>query len=130
MNMEGFGYDTLLVYAISRDVALTDDWTSLDAITSVSGDGCFSVVDDPIVLIGRTCETPSCDGGTMLTAGAELDTEACLTEDGALVSFGYYSDAVEGEYVFLVCDDDDNILDTTDEPYFDFATLQIDMMMN
>ena len=122
MNMEGFGYDTLLVYAISRDVALTDDWTSLDAITSVSGDGCISVVDEPIVLIGRTCETPSCDGGTMLTAGAELDTEACLTEDGALVSFGYYSDAVEGEYVFLVCDDDDNILDTTDEPYFDFAT--------
>ena len=45
-----------------------------------------------------------------------------MTEDGALVSFGYYSDAVEGEYVFLVCDDDDNILDTTDEPYFDFAT--------
>ena len=122
MNMEGFGDDTLLVYAISRDVALTDDWTSLDAITSVSGDGCISVVDEPIVLIGRTCETPSCDGGTMLTAGAELDTEACLTEDGALVSFGYYSDAVEGEYVFLVCDDDDNILDTTDEPYFDFAT--------
>ena len=69
MNMEGFGYDTLLVYAISRDVALTDDWTSLDAITSVSGDGCISVVDEPIVLIGRTCETPSCDGGTMLTRG-------------------------------------------------------------
>ena len=61
MNMEGFGDDTLLVYAISRDVALTDDWTSLDAITSVSGDGCISVVDEPIVLIGRTCETPSCD---------------------------------------------------------------------
>ena len=60
----------------------------------------------------------------MLTAGGDPDTEACLTEDGALVSFGYYSDAVEGEYVFLVCDDDDNILATTDEPYFDFASFE------
>ena len=124
INMEGFGDDTLLVYAISHDVVLGDDWTSLDAITSDSGDGCISVAEVPVLLIGETCEIPSCDGGTMLTAGGDPDTEACLTEDGALVSFGYYSDAVEGEYVFLVCDDDDNILATTDEPYFDFASFE------
>ena len=124
INMEGFGDDTLLVYAISHDVVLGDDWTSLDSITSVSGDGCISVAETPVLLIGETCEIPSCDGGTMLTAGGDPDTEACLTEDGALVSFGYYSDAVEGEYVFLVCDDDDNILATTDEPYFDFASFE------
>ena len=98
INMEGFGDDTLLA----------DDWTSLDSITSLSGEGCISVAEVPVQLIGETCEIPSCDGGTMLTAGGDPDTEACLTEDGALVSFGYYSDAVEGEYVFLVCDDDDS----------------------
>ena len=124
INMEGFGDDTLLVYAISHDVVLGEDWTSLEAMTSVSGSGCISVAEDPVELIGETCETPSCDGGTMLTAGGDPDTEACLTEDGALVSFGYYSDAVEGEYVFLVCDEDDNILATTDEPYFDFASFE------
>ena len=69
INMEGFGDDTLLVYAISHDVVLGDDWTSLDSITSVSGDGCISVAETPVLLIGETCETPSCDGGTMLTAG-------------------------------------------------------------
>ena len=124
INMEGFGDDTLLVYAISHDVVLGDGWTSLDSITSVSGDGCISLAEEPVLLIGETCEVPSCDGGTMLTAGGDPDTEACLTEDGALVSFGYYSDAVEGDYVFLVCDDDDNILATTDEPYFDFASFE------
>ena len=35
--------------------------------------------------------------------------------------FGYYSDAVEGEYVFLICNEADEILLTTDEPYYDFA---------
>ena len=69
INMEGFGDDTLLVYAISHDVVLGDDWTSLDSITSVSGDGCISVAETPVLLIGETCEIPSCDGGTMLTRG-------------------------------------------------------------
>ena len=57
-----------------------------------------------------------------MTAGGEPEAEACLTEDGALVPFGYYSDAVEGGYVFLICNQSDEILATTDEPYFDFAT--------
>ena len=82
INMEGFGDDTLLVHAISHDVVLADDWTTLDSITSVSGGGCISVAEVPVLLIGETCEIPSCDGGTMLSAGGDPDTEACLTEDG------------------------------------------------
>ncbi|MGB2423227.1 MAG: lamin tail domain-containing protein [Flavobacteriales bacterium] len=121
INMEGLGDGTYEVYAISHNQILSTGWTSLDSISTTPEGGCVSVSDQPVVLLGETCEIPSCDGGTLLTAGGEPDAEACLTEDGALVSFGYYSDAVEGDYVFLICDEDDGILATTDEPYFDFA---------
>ena len=124
INMEGFGDNTISVYAISHDTFLAEDWTSIDNVTTASGEGCVSVSPEPVVLFGETCEIPSCDGGTMLTAGGDPDAQACLTEDGALVSFGYYSDAVEGDHVFIVCDENDMILATTDVPYFDFASFE------
>jgi hypothetical protein len=109
------------VHAISHDALLAPGWTSLDSIVTVPEGGCVSLSAEPVTLVGETCEIPSCDGGTLLTAGGEADAEACLTEDGALVPFGYYSDAVEGEYVFLICTEANEILVTTDEPYYDFA---------
>jgi len=101
---------------------LADGLTSLDSIETTPEGGCVSVSADPVVVFGETCEIPSCDGGTLLTAGGEVDAEACLTEDGALVPFGYYSDAVEGDYVFLICNPNDEVLATTDEPFYDFAS--------
>ena len=122
LNMEGLGDGVFEVYAISHDLILAEGLTSLDTIETMPSGGCVSVSVDPVVVVGETCEIPSCDGGTLLTAGGEVDAEACLTEDGALVPFGYYSDAVEGEYVFLICNENDEVLATTDEPYFDFAS--------
>ena len=121
LNMEGLGDGTFEVHAISHDALLAPGWTSLDSIVTVPEGGCVSLSAEPVTLVGETCEIPSCDGGTLLTAGGEADAEACLTEDGALVPFGYYSDAVEGEYVFLICTEANEILVTTDEPYYDFA---------
>ena len=124
LNLEGLGDGTFEIHAISHDFPLTEGWTLLDSISTVPAGGCASVAAEPVVVQGETCEIPSCDGGTLLTASGEPDTEACLTEDGALVPFGYYSDAVEGEYVFLICNTGDSILATTDEPYFDFASFE------
>ena len=121
VNMEGLGDGTFEIHAISHDAPLAEGWTSLDSVETQPAGGCVSVAAEPVVLMGETCEIPSCDGGTLLTAVADSDAEACLTEDGALVPFGYYSDAVEGEYVFLICNEADEILVTTDEPYYDFA---------
>ena len=122
LNLEGLGDGVFEVYAISHSLLLADGLTSLDSIETTPEGGCVSVSADPVVLTGETCEIPSCDGGTLLTAGGEVDAEACLTEDGALVPFGYYSDAVEGDYVFLICNPNDEVLATTDEPYYDFAS--------
>lgn len=121
INVEGLGDGNYEVVAISHNVPLTSGWTSLDSISTL-GEGCVSISPEAVSISGETCEIPSCDGGTLLTAGAEPDAQACLTaEDGALVSFGYYSDAFEASYLFMVCGTNDSILATTDEPYFDFA---------
>ena len=124
VNMEGLGDGAFSVYAVSHDSPLTQGWTTLDDVATVDADGCVQFAAAPIVIEGETCEIPSCDGGTMLTAGGDLEAEACLTDEGALVSFGYYSDATEDEYVFLVCDTDNNILATTVDPYFDFGEFE------
>ena len=122
INMEGLGDGTFEVHAISHSLPLAGGWTTLDSIETEPAGGCVSVAAAPVVLVGETCEIPSCDGGTVLTAGAEPDEEVCLTaEDGALVTFGYFSDAVEGEYTFFICDEGDTILASTDAPFFDFA---------
>ena len=122
INMEGLGDGTFEVHAISHSLSLAGGWTTLDSIETEPAGGCVSVAAAPVVLVGETCEIPSCDGGTVLTAGAEPDEEVCLTaEDGALVTFGYFSDAVEGEYTFFICDEGDTILASTDAPFFDFA---------
>ena len=121
LNLEGLGDGTFEVFAISHDAPLLDGAGFLEELETDPPGGCLSVAPIPVVVQGETCEIPSCDGGTLLTAGAEPDVQACLTEDGALVSFGYYSDAVEGDYLFLICNTEDTILATTDEPYYDFA---------
>ena len=121
-NMEGLGDGTFEIHAISHDLPLAAGAETLAELTTLPEGGCISVAEASVTLTGETCEIPSCDGGTLLTAGGEPEAEACLTEDGALVPFGYYSDAVEGGYVFLICNQSDEILATTDEPYFDFAT--------
>ena len=122
INMEGLGDGTFEIHAISHDLPLAEGAETLAELTTLPEGGCISVAEASVTLTGETCEIPSCDGGTLLTAGGEPEAEACLTEDGALVPFGYYSDAVEGGYVFLICNQSDEILATTDEPYFDFAT--------
>ena len=42
---------------------------------------------------------PACDGGTMLTAGGESSTAVCLSAEGTLVPFGYYSEAFEDDFL-------------------------------
>lgn len=121
INLEGLGDGTFEIHAISHNYPLAENVTSLDSIATIPEGGCVSLALEPVVLVGETCEIPSCDGGTLLTAGGDPEAEACLTEDGALVPFGYYSDAVEGSYLFLICDESDQILATTEDPYFDFA---------
>ena len=46
----------------------------------------------------------------MLDASGSEEVLVCLSNDGTYVPFGYYSDAVEDDFLFAVCDDDDIII--------------------
>ena len=37
--------------------------------------------------------------------------------------FGYYSEAVEDDFLFAICTVEDTIITTVSEPYFDFGPL-------
>ena len=68
INVEGLGDGNYEVVAISHNVPLTSGWTSLDSISTL-GEGCVSISPEAVSISGETCEIPSCDGGTLLTAG-------------------------------------------------------------
>ena len=124
VNFQGLGDGELEVVAVSHNEASTMVGANID---SVSGEGCTSISDFPYPIFGMTCETPACDGGTMLDASGSEEVLVCLSNDGTYVPFGYYSDAVEDDFLFAVCDDDDIILATTDLPYYDFTDLGADI---
>ena len=125
IDMEGLGDGSYDVVAVSHNAILDASPATLADVGTSQVDGCVSLSDEVVTLQGQTCEIPSCDGGTILTAGAEPDAQACLlAEDGALVSFGYFSDAAEDEYVFLICNTQDSVLATTHQPFFDFAAFE------
>ena len=128
INVQGLGDGEFYVVAVSHNMPLNDATTSQgEYIENVTGEGCTSISDFPYLILGETCETPACDGGTMLDASGSEEVLVCLSNDGTYVPFGYYSDAVEDDFLFAVCSDDDVILATTDQPYYDFTDLGADI---
>ena len=84
INMEGLGDGTFEVHAISHDALLASGWTSLDSIVTVPEGGCVSLSAEPVTLVGETCEIPSCDGGTLLTAGGRQTPKHALQKTARL----------------------------------------------
>ncbi|PCJ81912.1 MAG: hypothetical protein COA49_02815 [Bacteroidetes bacterium] len=126
INFQGMGDGLLEVIAVSHNLPL--DSASMSEgmpISNLSGPDCLSISSFPYEIFCITCESPACDGGTMLDASGSEEVLACLTPDGALVPFGYYSEAVEDEFVFAICTVDDTIITTVSQPYFDFGTLGV-----
>ena len=124
INFQGMGDGMLSVVAVSHDAPL--DAASMEVglpLSGLSGADCLSISLFPYEIFCITCESPACDGGTMLDASGSEDVLACLTPDGALVPFGYYSEAVEDSFVFAICTAEDTIITTVSEPYFDFGPL-------
>ena len=128
INFQDLGDGEFSVVAVSHDLPLTIESTEpgqlLDGIT---GEGCLSFSGVPYEILAMTCETPACDGGTMLDASGSEDVLVCLSDDGTFVPFGYYSEAVEDDFLFAICDQADVILATTNQPYFDFTDLGADI---
>jgi hypothetical protein len=126
INFQGMGDGVFTVIAVSHNSPI--DAASAEAgmpISGLLGPNCLSLSNTPYSIFCITCESPACDGGTMLDASGADEVLACLTPDGALVPFGYFSEAVEDDFLFAICTIEDTIITTVSEPYFDFGPLGV-----
>jgi len=126
VNFEGLGDGLLDVVAVSHDSPL--DANSIQTgmpLSGVTSSGCFSLSEQQYVIFIETCESPACDGGTLLDASGSDEVLACLTPDGTIVAFGYYSEAVEDDFLFAICTVEDTIITTIEVPFYDFTDLGV-----
>ena len=126
INFEGLGDGLLDIVAVSHDSPL--DANSIEMgmpLSGVTSSGCLSLSELQYVIFVETCESPACDGGTMLDASGSNEVLACLTPEGTIVAFGYYSEAVEDDFLFAICTVEDTIITTIEVPFYDFTDLGV-----
>ena len=126
INLQGLGDGIFNVIAVSHDSPIDEASTEIGMhISGLTGPDCLSWSSIPYSIFCITCESPACDGGTMLDASGSEEVMACLTLDGALVPFGYFSEAFEDDFLFAICTTEDTIITTVEQPYFDFGPLGV-----
>ena len=113
-----------LVWGMSYDGDL--DATSIALglpFDSISATGCVSFSVLPVEVDRIYCLPPSCDGGGVYTAAGDDEVIGCEGFANTLVHFGYTSETPEADYLFVIVDEDDNIIDSTSIAEYDFAAL-------
>ena len=126
VNLSGLGDQSLEVWGVSHNGPL--DEASLESgqpAAAVSGMNCVSFSINTIEIQGVTCSPPACDGGVVTDAGGTPSAIGCDGLENALITFGYTSEAVEAEYIFVITDDEQMILDTIAFPQYDFSELGV-----
>ncbi len=126
VNVAGMGDGLLEVFGVSHNAPLVA--ASIEPgqpVDAVDGEGCFAFAFNSIEIIGETCDPPACDGGNVTDASGTPTALGCLGMENALVTFGYTSEAVDAEYIFIITDESQVILDTVGFPQYDFTTLGV-----
>ena len=126
VNVAGMGDGVLEVYGISHDLPLVP--ATLEAgqpVEAIEGEGCYAFAFNSIEIIGETCDPPACDGGNVTDASGTPSALGCLGMENAAVTFGYTSEAVDAEYIFVITDEAQVILDTVGFPQYDFTQLGV-----
>ena len=126
VNLSGFGDQELEVWGVSHDAPLAESSIQPGQPAAlVSGTGCASMSINTIAIQGITCSPPACDGGIVTDAGGTPSALGCDGLENAIITFGYTSEAVEAEYIFVITDDSQTILDTIAFPQYDFSELGV-----
>ncbi|MDA1336149.1 MAG: lamin tail domain-containing protein [Bacteroidetes bacterium] len=128
MNLSGLGDGLLEVFGVSHDLPLFEP--SLEPgqpVTGITGEGCHAFAYNSIEIQGETCDPPACDGGVVTDASGTPTALGCVGMENATVTFGYTSEAVEAEYVFVITDESQQIIDTVGFPQYDFTNLGVGM---
>lgn len=126
VNLAGMGDGVLEVFGVSHDAPLvTATLQSGQPVESIEGEGCFAFAINSIEITGETCDPPACDGGNVTDASGTPSALGCVGMENALVTFGYTSEAVDAEYIFVITDESQVILDTVGFPQYDFTALGV-----
>ena len=126
INLSGLGDGLLEVVGVSHDAPL--EAASLapgQPVDGITGEGCFAWTINSIEIQGETCDPPACDGGAVTDASGTPTALGCLGLENAEVTFGYTSEAVDAEYIFVITDETQTILDTVGYPQYDFTVLGV-----
>jgi hypothetical protein len=126
-NFSGLGDALISVWAVSHDAPLLPEsllpGSPLSGVSS--GGGCISLSYNSVQVTAVTCDLPSCDGGNVTDAGGTPTAMGCFGYENAEIAFGYTSEAVEAEYLFVVTDGAQQIMDTVSYPLYDFNNLGV-----
>ena len=123
-NFSGSPAGPCLVWGVSYDGDLLASSIEVGApYDSISATGCVAFSALPVEVNRIYCLPPSCDGGSVLTAAGADEALGCLTFANTLVNFGYTSQSPDADYLFVIADEDGQILDSTSTPEYDFESL-------
>lgn len=123
-NFSGSPAGPCLVWGMSYDGDLDPSSIEVGApYDSIQASGCVAFSALPVEVDRIYCLPPSCDGGAVYTAAGADEATGCLTFSNTLVQFGYITQSPEAEYLFVICDENGDILDSTSTPEYDFEGL-------
>ena len=126
VNLAGMGDALLEVFGISHDLPLVAATLAPgQPVDGIEGEGCYAFAFNSIEIAGETCDPPACDGGNVTDASGTPSALGCVGLENAVVTFGYTSEAVDAEYIFIITDQAQSILDTTGFPQYDFTALGV-----
>lgn len=126
VNVAGMGDGMFEVFGVSHDAPLVA--STLEAgqpVEAIEGEGCYAFAFNSIEVFGETCDPPACDGGNVTDASGTPSALGCLGMENAVVTFGYTSEAVDAEYIFVITDVGQVIMDTVGFPQYDFTALGV-----
>ncbi len=113
-----------LVWGMSYDGDLDATSVAYGApYDSISATGCVSFSALPVEVDRIYCLPPSCDGGSVQTAAGDDQVIGCQGFANTLVNFGYTSESPEADYLFVITDEADHIIDSTSTAQYDFGAL-------
>ena len=126
VNLSGLGDLEMVVWGISHNAPL--DPASMapgQLFFEITGEGCVAQSMNSVTIQGVTCSPPACDGGAVTDAGGTPSALGCDGLENAIITFGYTSEAVEAEYLFVITNQSQVILDTVGYPQYDFSALGV-----
>jgi hypothetical protein len=123
-NFSGSPAGPCLVWGMSYDGDLDPASIEVGApYDSISASGCVAFSAQPVEVQRIFCLPPSCDGGSITTAAGNDEAIGCLGFANTLVHFGYTSESPEAPYLFVVTDENGEIVDSTSTAEYDFQSL-------